>query len=137
MHSLDWRINRALELRKEGYNCTQTVLMVFDDATNIDEELAARIAAGLGSGVAATGEICGVPNAMGIVAGLIGGSKPTDKVIAMRWANPDISKFQDLNDGKIRCCDLKNPENPRGCNDLIIQGIEILHNHLVESGVIS
>lgn len=59
MKELDERIARARELHKEGYNCSQCVVMAFDDMHNMPLDLSARIAAGLGGGVGGQRQICG------------------------------------------------------------------------------
>ncbi len=41
----DERIKKAMELRGSGYNCAQTVLMVFTDATGVDIDMSANIGA--------------------------------------------------------------------------------------------
>lgn len=132
-YDLASRLDRAARLRAEGYNCAQTVLMVFDDITGIGEDMSAKIAAGLGAGVAATQEICGVPNAMAIISGLVGQPGSKSKVKALQTARPLISEFSKQNDGRIRCKDLKTPPALRPCNDLIFQGIEIIHKSFENS----
>ncbi|MBR4722027.1 MAG: C-GCAxxG-C-C family protein, partial [Muribaculaceae bacterium] len=50
--TLQQRIERARRLHREGYNCAQCVVMVFDDVTGLDETNAAEIAAAMGAGMA-------------------------------------------------------------------------------------
>lgn len=118
----------AAELRAKGYNCAQCVLMAFPDITGLDADTAARVAAGLGSGVGAMGEICGVANAMAIAEGLTGGSAPADKKSAAARSHALCSAFAEANDGRITCRCLKSPGARRSCDQLIQQGVEILHN---------
>ena len=42
-HTLESRLERARELRKQGYTCSQCVVMVFDDVHNLSEEAAAAV----------------------------------------------------------------------------------------------
>lgn len=130
--TLEERKEKALELRRKGYNCAQSVLMAFPDITGLDDASAAKICNALGSGVAATGEICGVPNAMAITIGMTLTDAPEDKVKAMKITKPLIEEFAASNQNRIRCADLKGKEGIRPCNDLILQGIEILHNHFAK-----
>lgn len=128
--SLEWRQHRAMEMREKGYNCAQSVLLAFPDLSDLSDVQLARISAALGSGVAASAEICGVPNAIAILVGLCGGAKAEDKVTATKKAKPIITAFQEQNDGRLRCHDLKLSDARRSCNELILQGIELLHNVL-------
>lgn len=131
MKSLDERISQALDLRRQGYNCVQSVIMVFDDITGLDHEIAAKITSAMGSGVAGTRNICGVANAIALTIGMLHGSDPGSKAAASAEARPLIEKFQQLNDNRIQCRDLKGVQGIRPCNELVAQGVEILHNHFV------
>lgn len=128
MKSLKDRKEEALQLRKEGYNCAQTVLMVFDDIIGLDKATLCRLASGLGSGVGGSGELCGVPNAIAIAQGFQFPAEASAKVASMKRARSLMDEFMKYSDGKLRCADIKGSENPVPCNDLILHGIEILHN---------
>ncbi len=132
MQQLSHRIARAKELRAQGYNCAQCTFMVFDDITGLDQDTSARLTAALGTGVGGTREICGVANAMALVEGMTGGSGPTDKVAAMNRAKKVLTRFADANGGCLRCCDLKRPDAPKNCNQLIFEGVEMMHEALQE-----
>lgn len=110
---------RALELRKQGYNCAQCVAMVHSP------ELEAAVAA-LGTGVAATGNICGAANAMAIVAGMKAYTSPADKQELYAKIRTLIDKFKQRNCGQIDCRDLRKPGS-KPCTDLICDAIEILN----------
>ncbi len=121
----DERIKKAMELRGSGYNCAQTVLMVFTDATGVDIDMSANIGAALGAGVA-TGEICGVANAMAVSEGLIlSNPAPDGKLKAMPAARKLLQKFSDSCGGCITCHDLKG-KCGKSCDELIAEGIRIL-----------
>jgi len=49
----------AVERFKQGYSCSQAVFSVCAERRGVDRDLAFRIAAGLGGGVARTGQTCG------------------------------------------------------------------------------
>ena len=110
---------RALDLRKQGYNCAQCVAMVHD------ESLEAAVAA-LGTGIAATGNVCGAANAMAIIVGKKSYGGPTEKQELYRRAGRLIEKFRERNCGQIDCRDLRQPGR-KPCTDLICDAIEILH----------
>lgn len=128
--TLTHRLDTAKECRKCGRNCAQAVLLACADLSGLDNDTAARISNALGSGVAATGEICGVANAIAIVAGMQCNSNPESKATATKIAKPLVEQFAEMNDGKLRCADLKFPGAPKSCEQLIAEGIEILHNSL-------
>lgn len=131
-HDLNSRHERARQLRKEGYNCAQSVLMVFDDITGLDEATACRLASGLGAGIGASREICGVPNAMAIVQGFRLPATAQAKPLAMKRAGALLQKFKAITGGRLRCVELKSGADPVPCDRLILDGIEILHNYLLE-----
>lgn len=53
------RITKAKETFDKGYSCAQSVLMAYCNAFGMDTETAARIACGLGGGIARSRETCG------------------------------------------------------------------------------
>ncbi len=109
----------ALELRKKGYNCAQCVAMVYRP------ELEAAVAS-LGTGVAATGNICGAANAMAIIAGMKSYEGPEKKQELYAKVRRLIDKFKERNGGDIDCVDLRKPGR-KPCSDLICDAIEILN----------
>lgn len=128
MISLDKRKEEALELRRQGYNCAQSVLMVFDDVIGLPKTTLCRLVSGLGTGVGGSGELCGVPNAMAIAQGYQFPPEASAKVESMKRARKLMEQFRTFSNGKLRCADIKGSEHPVPCNDLILHGIEILHN---------
>lgn len=123
------RKNKALELHAKGYNCAQCVVLAFADVTGVNEELGARIAMGLGGGVGAQGEICGVITGMAITDGLLGGPSPTEKPAANRRVREMTESFKSGTEGCVTCRDLKG-KCKRSCDSLIADGIEILASRL-------
>lgn len=122
------RLERARLLREQGYNCAQSVIMVFDDVTGLDEALAARITSGLGSGVA-SGELCGVANAMALAQGTRQSAEAKGKAASAKVSRRLLDEFASRNDGRLRCADLKGKPGIRPCNELVLQGVEILHDY--------
>ena len=64
------RADRAYNLFKEGYNCSQAVFMAFCDKYGIDEETAAKLASSFGGGMGRMREVCGAFSGMLLVNGL-------------------------------------------------------------------
>ena len=53
------RIQRATQLFKSGYNCSQSVVAAFADIYGFTEEQALRMAASFGGGIGRMRETCG------------------------------------------------------------------------------
>lgn len=125
MITTEERIDKALTLRKEGYNCAQTVMMAFPDATGVDDKTAAVMTASLGAGVA-SGEICGVANAIAIAQGFItADSSPLSKNKAMPATKKLLEEFSRPFGGCLSCRELKG-KCGKSCEELIASGISIL-----------
>ncbi len=63
--------DRAVELFKEGYNCSQSVFVAFCHRFGLDEETAKKISAGLGGGLGRMREVCGAVSGAAMVIGSI------------------------------------------------------------------
>lgn len=71
---------KACELFKEGYNCSQAVFAAFGDLTGMDEKTALTLSSSFGGGMGRMREVCGACSGMFMVAGLLYGyDSPTDK----------------------------------------------------------
>lgn len=66
--------DRAVELFKEGYNCSQAVFAAFHEKVGLPEETALRVAAGLGGGVGRMREVCGAVCGAALLAGMVYGA---------------------------------------------------------------
>ena len=62
---------RAVELFKEGFNCSQAVFTAFAHRFDIDEDTAKKISAGLGGGVGRMREVCGAVSGAAMVIGSV------------------------------------------------------------------
>lgn len=60
---------RAVELFKEGFNCSQAVFTAFAHRFGIDEDTAKKISSGLGGGVGRMREVCGAVSGGAMVIG--------------------------------------------------------------------
>ena len=124
--NVDERVEMGLKYRKEGYSCSQCVIMAMADKLGIDSELAIRIGAGLGAGVTC-GELCGAVNAMAIAEGLK--LKPEEitsesKKIVMPKTSRLMKSFSEPFDGKLTCRDLKGKYGT-SCEELIARAIRL------------
>lgn len=131
--TLKERKEMALRLRADGYNCAQSVILVFDDVTGIPAEVTARMTSGLGTGLAC-GEVCGVANAMALVQGMTQSHEAKGKIASAKVSRALLTRFAGENGGRLRCADLKGKGDARPCNELVLQGVEILHEYLGGEG---
>lgn len=70
---------KAMKLFKEGYNCSQSVLLAFSDLYDMDEKTALKLSSSFGGGMGRLREVCGTVSGMFMAAGLLYGyDSPTD-----------------------------------------------------------
>lgn len=73
------RADRAEELFRQGYNCSQSVFAAFADVAGMTVEEAARAASPFGAGFGKLREVCGAVTGMNMVAAYVHGySDPAD-----------------------------------------------------------
>lgn len=70
MNEKENRVERANELFKNGYNCSQSVVAAFADMYGFTEEQALRMSASFGGGIGRMRETCGAACGMFLLAGL-------------------------------------------------------------------
>ena len=64
------RVEKAVALFKEGYNCSQSVVGAYADLYGFTPEQAFRMSAGFGGGIGRMRETCGAACGMFLLAGL-------------------------------------------------------------------
>ncbi len=64
------RVTRAVELFKQGYNCSQSVVAAFADLYGFTQEQAFHMAASFGGGIGRMRETCGAACGLFMLAGL-------------------------------------------------------------------
>ena len=96
------RVKKAEGLFKGGCNCAQAVFAAFADEFGLGEELAKRLATGLGGGVGRMREVCGAVSAAAMVIGMRLGP---DKMKAYPVIQDFCAKFKEKC-GSIICRDL-------------------------------
>lgn len=70
MNNYENRIQRAVELFKSGYNCSQSVVAAFADLYGFTEEQALRMSASFGGGIGRMRQTCGAACGLFLLAGL-------------------------------------------------------------------
>jgi len=117
------RSELAMSYFKEGYNCSQSVVLSFIDEYNMDVKTALNISSSFGAGMGRLREVCGAVSGMFMVAGLMYGySDPKDhkkKTEHYERIQYLAKEFEDEN-GSIVCRELlglgsgkDNPEPER------------------------
>lgn len=69
---------KALELFRKGYNCSQAVMLAFCDVMGMDEKTALKISSSFGGGIGRMREVCGAVSGMFMVAGMLYGYTDAD-----------------------------------------------------------
>ena len=103
------RIEKAVELFKEGFNCSQAVVGAFADKYGFTREQALKMSASFGGGIGRMRETCGAACGLFMLAGLETGStdgadrdgKATNYALVQELAE----EFKQRN-GALRCADL-------------------------------
>lgn len=144
----------AMDLFKQGYNCSQAVTAAFCDETGLGFDDAIKLSSSFGAGMGKLREVCGAVTGMFIAAGLIYGyTDPLDDAAkAKHYAliQSLASQFKEANKSII-CRDLLGLEqeelNPvpeartehyyqeRPCVELVGSAAEILDKLIENKGV--
>lgn len=111
------RVNKAVELFKSGYNCSQSVVGAFADLYGFTPEQAFRMAASFGGGIGRMRQTCGAACGMFLLAGLdtgaVEGSDRAGKSHNYAIVQELAAKFKEIN-GSMICAELlglKKSEN--------------------------
>lgn len=103
------RINQAVELFKEGFNCSQSVVAAFADKYGFTREQALRMSASFGGGIGRMRETCGAACGLFMLAGLeTGATEGADregKAANYALVQELAEAFKQRN-GALRCADL-------------------------------
>ncbi|MDE6377604.1 MAG: C-GCAxxG-C-C family protein [Duncaniella sp.] len=129
MYTLEQRLAKARELRASGCNCSQCVVGAFDDMIDTDIEPLMRAAHGFGSGIGATGHICGAVTGATMVLGLV---RDEARPVLYGEVTDTVREFE-AREGALMCRDLKGVEGRKPCLQLILDEVEMLHNRLCNS----
>lgn len=146
------------ELAKEnfmkGYNCSQALVLAFEDMVPIDRESLLKLASSFGGGMGRLREVCGSVSGMFMIAGLIYGydSPETGQVKADHYARiQELARRFEETHGSIVCRemlglnvkhDAPTPEartkeyyKKRPCPDIVGDAAEILEKYIEENPV--
>ncbi len=103
------RKERAEELFLNGYNCTQSVVLAFEDVLPLDHETLTKVSSSFGGGMGRLREVCGTVSGMAMVAGFLYGYSTPGNVPEKSEHYARIQelahRFEELN-GSIVCREL-------------------------------
>lgn len=148
------RREKAIANFKEGYNCSQSIVLAFQDLLPLDADLLSALSSSFGGGMGRLREVCGSVSGMFMIAGLLYGySGPeTGRIKADHYARIQelARRFEDLH-GSIICRELLNldvhhdlpvPEartgdyyKKRPCAEIVGNAAEILERYIAENPV--
>ncbi len=145
------KTEKAKELFKQGYNCSQAVLGVFCEELGLDFDTAMKIASSFGGGMGRMREVCGTVSGMFMAAGLAFASSSdsaSEKGEHYKRIQELAKRFKDKN-GSIICRELlqgiesSNAPTPsertetyykkRPCVELVGDSVEIFEEFLKEN----
>lgn len=114
---LEDRVERAVELFKSGYNCSQSVVAAFADMYGFTEEQALRMSASFGGGIGRMRLTCGAACGLFMLAGLeksaTNGKDRDGKAANYALVQELAAEFKKRN-GSLTCAELlglKKPED--------------------------
>lgn len=64
---------KAMALFREGYNCSQSVFLAFEDMYDMDHSMAVRLSSAFGAGMGKLREVCGCMTGAFMAAGILFG----------------------------------------------------------------
>lgn len=145
------RKEKAMQSFLEGYNCSQSMILAFEDLLTIDLDTALAIASPFGGGMGKLREVCGSVSGMFMVFGFLKGYSKPDDYEGKKELYTHIQelgrRFEEEN-GSIVCRNLlglseqrqePTPEKrtqsyykKRPCAELVGCATEILETYLME-----
>ena len=103
------RAQAAMGYFYEGYNCSQSIMLAFEDIHNLDRKTALQMSCSFGGGMGRLREVCGGVSGMFMVLGLVYGYDDPKDVQAKKEQYERVqalaAEFKELN-GSIVCRDL-------------------------------
>lgn len=144
---------KAKELFKRGFNCSQAVVGAFADDLGMDEETLLKLSSSFGGGMGRLREVCGAVSGMFMVAGIKYGYSSPD---AKEEKSKHYARIQELaksfteENGSIICRELLGTEGKseshvpsdrtdkyyktRPCADLVADAARILEEYIKTHG---
>ena len=128
------RIEKAVYLKNNGYNCCQAVCSAYSDLVNVSDEDLMKISSGFGLGFGCMEATCGALVGANIILGLLNKTNgPT-----MKMSKNLLNGFNDLCGATI-CGDLKGVKTGKvlcPCNDCVKNASIVLEKTLKENNLL-
>ncbi len=143
---------KAKKLFLEGYNCSQSVFLAFEDKYDMDHSMAMKMSSSFGGGMGRLREVCGAVSGMFMVAGLLYGY---DEPKNFEAKSEHYARIQELageyreRNGSIVCREIlglgKGKDDPvpsrrtkeyyqkRPCPDLVAMAAAIMEEYIREN----
>jgi len=128
---MESRIEKAVELYKKGYNCSQAIVCTYADLVAADEEMMFRATEGLGAGMGNMEGTCGAVSGACVLAGLKNSTanmtKPNSKTSTYKLSREIMARFKSINTTTV-CKELKGVDTGvliRKCPDCIRDAAKI------------
>ncbi|MCD7730253.1 MAG: C-GCAxxG-C-C family protein [Oscillospiraceae bacterium] len=107
---MESRVQRAVELKKKGYNCAQAVACTYCDLVEIDEVTMFKITEGFGVGFGCMQGTCGAISGAAVLAGLLKSSGDLEthdtKAAVQKLSKEILTAFGEKNGATI-CREIK------------------------------
>lgn len=145
--------DKARELFKQGYNCSQAVVLSFADELPIDFDSLVKISASFGGGIGRMREICGAFSGVCMVIGMLLSNADTNKPDKKKEHYEIVQAFAEefkKRNGSYRCyellgIDLKKedptpePRTPkyyakRPCPEIIVEAVKMIDDYIENNG---
>lgn len=100
---------KAMDLFKEGYNCSQSIFLAFEDKYELNRKTALRLSSSFGAGMGRLREVCGAVSGMFMVAGLLYGYDDAEDYDGKKKHYERIQQLAEefqLKNGSIVCREL-------------------------------
>ena len=148
------RREKAMANFKKGYNCSQSIILAYQDMIPIDKSILSKMASSFGSGMGRLREVCGSVSGMFLIAGILYGydEPETGQVKAEHYARiQELARRFEEKHGSIICRemlglsvkhDVPVPEartseyyKKRPCAEIIGDAAEILEQYINENPI--
>lgn len=148
------RREKAMANFKKGYNCSQSIILAYQDMIPIDKSILSKMASSFGGGMGRLREVCGSVSGMFLIAGILYGydEPETGQVKAEHYARiQELARRFEEKHGSIICRemlglnvkhDVPVPEartseyyKKRPCAEIIGDAAEILEQYIKENPI--
>lgn len=144
------RVEKAVELFENGYNCSQAVFCAYCDKFGIDNETGLKLSSGFGGGFGRLREVCGAFSGCTLLVGLATETDLSDASQAKKDVYEQVrnikEEFEKRNGGSIICRELLDMSGPseshvpeertehykktRPCAEIVRQAAMIMEEYL-------